>query len=173
VHNLLPAARHIFKLGPNALVIRRGKCGAMLVQLNRTFSVSAFPLKQVHDTTGTGDTFAGGFMGYLASVERAADAELWRAMDYSSVMGSFTVEKFGLDRLRTLERQEIHARAKHFYKMTQFTLQSLRGGAALVAQRKFLWNNRRSLPPDNAGTSMKFRAPKELLQLDLKTSPSR
>ena len=61
-------------------------------------------------------------MRYLASVKRADDAELRRAMVYGSVMGSFTVEKFGLDRLRTLKQHEIHARAKHFYKMTQFTI---------------------------------------------------
>src|SRR6266404_8247119 len=121
-HNLLLAARHIFKLGPKALVIKRGEYGAMLVHQNRTFSVPAFPLEKVHDPTGAGDAFAGGFMGYLASAKRADDAELRRAMVYGSVMGSFTVEKFGLDRLRTLKRAEIRARAKHFYKMTQFTL---------------------------------------------------
>jgi len=113
-HNLLLAARHIFTLGPKALVIKRGE--------NRTFNVPAFPLEQVHDPTGAGDTFAGGFMGYLASVRSANDAELRRAMVYGSVMGSFTVEKFGLDRLRTLKRSEITARAKHFHKMTQFTM---------------------------------------------------
>ena len=67
-HNLLRAARHIFKLGPKALVIKRGEHGAMLVHQNRMFSVPAFPLEEVHDPTGAGDTFAGGFMGYLASV---------------------------------------------------------------------------------------------------------
>jgi sugar/nucleoside kinase (ribokinase family) len=113
---------HIFKLGPKALVIKRGEHGAMLVHQNRAFSVPAFPLEQVHDPTGAGDTFAGGFMGYLASVGRTNDAELRRAMVYGSVMGSFTVEKFGLDRLRTLKRSEIRARARHFSKMTQFTL---------------------------------------------------
>jgi sugar/nucleoside kinase (ribokinase family) len=121
-HNLLLAARHIFKLGPKALVIKRGEYGAMLVHQNRTFNVPAFPLEKVHDPTGAGDTFAGGFMGYLASVPRAGDAELRRAMVYGSVMGSFTVEKFGLDRLKTLKRSEITARAKHFHKMTQFTM---------------------------------------------------
>jgi sugar/nucleoside kinase (ribokinase family) len=121
-HNLLVAARHIFKLGPKALVIKRGEYGAMLVHENRVFSVPAFPLEKVHDPTGAGDTFAGGFMGYLASVRRLGDAELRRAMVYGSVMGSFTVEKFGLDRLRELKRSEIHARARHFSKMTQFTL---------------------------------------------------
>jgi sugar/nucleoside kinase (ribokinase family) len=121
-HNLLRAARHIFTLGPKALVIKRGEYGAMLVHQNRTFNVPAFPLEQVHDPTGAGDTFAGGFMGYLASVRSANDAELRRAMVYGSVMGSFTVEKFGLDRLKTLKRSEITARARHFHKMTQFKM---------------------------------------------------
>jgi sugar/nucleoside kinase (ribokinase family) len=121
-HNLMRAARHIFKLGPKALVIKRGEYGAMLVHQNRAFSVPAFPLEQVHDPTGAGDSFAGGFMGYLASVRSRSDAELRRAMVYGSVMGSFTVEKFGLDRLRTLKRAEINARARHFARMTQFTL---------------------------------------------------
>jgi sugar/nucleoside kinase (ribokinase family) len=121
-HNLIRASRHIFKLGPKSLVIKRGEYGAMLVHQNRAFSVPAFPLEEVHDPTGAGDAFAGGFMGYLASVRGASDAELRRAMVYGSVMGSFTVEKFGLDRLRTLKRSEIRARARHFSKMTHFTL---------------------------------------------------
>jgi sugar/nucleoside kinase (ribokinase family) len=121
-HNLIRAARHIFKLGPKALVIKQGEYGAMLVHQNRAFSVPAFPLEEVHDPTGAGDTFAGGFMGYLASVRSKSDAELRRAMVYGSVLGSFTVEKFGLDRLRTLKRAEIRDRARHFAKMTQFTL---------------------------------------------------
>jgi sugar/nucleoside kinase (ribokinase family) len=121
-HNLMRAARHIFKMGPKALVIKRGEHGAMLVHQNRAFSVPAFPLEEVHDPTGAGDTFAGGFMGYLASIPGRSDAELRRAMVYGSVMGSFTVEKFGLDRLRTLKRSEIQARARHFAKMTQFTI---------------------------------------------------
>jgi len=121
-HNLLRAAQHIFKLGPKALVIKRGEYGAMLVYGNQVFSVPAFPLEQVHDPTGAGDTFAGGFMGYLASVGRTGPQELRRAMVYGSVMGSFTVEKFGLDRLRALKRAEILRRARHFSKLTQFTL---------------------------------------------------
>jgi sugar/nucleoside kinase (ribokinase family) len=121
-HNLLRAARHIFTLGPKALVIKRGEYGAMLVHGNHAFSVPAFPLEQVHDPTGAGDTFAGGFMGYLASVGRTGPAELRRAMVYGSVMGSFTVERFGLDRLRKLKRREIQTRARHFSRLTQFTL---------------------------------------------------
>jgi sugar/nucleoside kinase (ribokinase family) len=121
-HNLLRAAKHIFKLGPKALVIKRGEYGAMLVHQNRTFSVPAFMLDEVHDPTGAGDSFAGGFMGYLATVRKVDDAALRRAMVYGSVMGSFAVEKFGLDRLRALKKPEISARARQFHKMTQFSL---------------------------------------------------
>jgi sugar/nucleoside kinase (ribokinase family) len=121
-HNLLRAARHIFTLGPKALVIKRGEHGAMLVHQSRIFHVPAFPLEEVHDPTGAGDSFAGGFMGYLGTVRKLDDAALRRAMVYGSVMGSFAVEKFGVDRLRTLKKSEITARARLFHKMTQFSL---------------------------------------------------
>ena len=121
-HNLLRAARHIFKLGPHTLVVKRGEHGAMMVHNNSMFCVPAFPLEEVHDPTGAGDSFAGGFMGYLASVGRINNTALRRAMVYGSVMGSFAVERFGLDRLRRLTRREITARARHFRQLTQFTL---------------------------------------------------
>jgi sugar/nucleoside kinase (ribokinase family) len=121
-HNLLRAAKRIFKLGPSTLIIKRGEYGAMMVDKRGVFCVPAFPLEEPHDPTGAGDSFAGGFMGYLASVGNAGDMSLRRAMVYGSVMGSFTVEKFGLDRLKTLKRSEIHARARHFAKLTQFKL---------------------------------------------------
>jgi sugar/nucleoside kinase (ribokinase family) len=121
-HNLLRAARHIFRLGPRALVIKRGEYGAMLVHGTHVFCVPAFPLEEVHDPTGAGDSFAGGFMGYLAGVGRSSEADLRRAMVYGSVMGSFAVERFGLERLRAVTRKEIHARARHFLRLTQFTL---------------------------------------------------
>ncbi len=121
-HNLLRAARHIFRLGPRTLVIKRGEHGAMMVLKDSVFCVPAFPLEEVHDPTGAGDSFAGGFMGYLAKVGRVNDATLRRAMVYGSVMGSFAVERFGLDRLRKLARGEIAARARHFQRLTQFQL---------------------------------------------------
>jgi len=121
-HNLLRAAKHIFKMGPSTLVVKRGEYGAMMVDKRGVFCVPAFPLEEPHDPTGAGDSFAGGFMGYLASAGKANDLALRRAMVYGSVMGSFAVEKFGLDRLRALKKPEITARARHFYKMTQFTL---------------------------------------------------
>jgi sugar/nucleoside kinase (ribokinase family) len=121
-HNLLRAARRIFKMGPSTLVVKRGEYGAMMVDARGVFCVPAFPLEEPHDPTGAGDSFAGGFMGYLASAGHKTDGSLRRAMVYGSVLGSFTVEKFGLERLRTLTRREIHGRARHFAKLTQFKL---------------------------------------------------
>jgi sugar/nucleoside kinase (ribokinase family) len=121
-HNLLRAAKHIFTMGPKSLVVKRGEYGAMLVDKRGVFCVPAFPLEEPHDPTGAGDSFAGGFMGYLAGAGQQNDTALRRAMVYGSVMGSFTVEQFGLDRLRSLKRSEIHARARHFSKLTQFKL---------------------------------------------------
>jgi len=121
-HNLLRAARHIFSLGPRTLVIKRGEHGAMMVDKEGIFCVPAFPLEEVHDPTGAGDTFAGGFMGYLANQSNLSDAVLRRAMVYGSVLGSFAVERFGLERLRRVTRKEINARARHLAKLTQFRL---------------------------------------------------
>lgn len=121
-HNLLRAARHIFKMGPSTLVVKRGEYGAMLVDKSGVFCIPAFPLEEPHDPTGAGDSFAGGFMGYLAGVGSKSDAALRRAMVYGSVLGSFAVERFGLERLLSLKKGEIHARARHFAKLTQFKL---------------------------------------------------
>jgi sugar/nucleoside kinase (ribokinase family) len=109
-------------MGPSTLVVKRGEYGAMLVDKRGVFCVPAFPLEEPHDPTGAGDSFAGGFMGYLAGAGKVNDTSLRRAMVYGSVLGSFTVEKFGLDRLRKLKNKEIHARARHFSKLTQFKL---------------------------------------------------
>ena len=121
-HNLLLAARHIFKLGPKTLIVKRGEYGAMMVDKRGVFCVPAFPLEEPHDPTGAGDSFAGGFMGYLAGCGSSNDAALRRAMVYGSVLGSFAVEEFGPERLRKLKLKEIHARARHFLKLTQFKL---------------------------------------------------
>ena len=121
-HNLLRAAKHIFKMGPSILVVKRGEYGAMMVDKRGVFCLPAFPLEEPHDPTGAGDSFAGGFMGYLAGAGSTNDAALRRAMVYGSVLGSFTVERFGLERLLKLKKPEIHARARHFLKLTQFKL---------------------------------------------------
>lgn len=121
-HNLLRAAQRIFKMGPQTLVIKRGEHGALMVHNRFIFSVPAFPLEEVHDPTGAGDSFAGGFMGYLASAARVNETTLRRAMVYGSVMGSFAVERFGVERLKHLTRREIQGRARKFERLTAFKL---------------------------------------------------
>lgn len=121
-HNLTRAARDIFKMGPKILVIKRGEHGALLVHRDFLFAAPAYPLDEVHDPTGAGDSFAGGFMGYLAGTGRVNEKSLRRAMIYGSVMGSFACERFGVERLTTLRLSEIKARARRFSKLTSFTL---------------------------------------------------
>ena len=121
-YNLLRAAKHIFKMGPSALVVKRGEYGAMMVDKHGVFCIPGFPLEEPHDPTGAGDSFAGGFMGFLAGAGSTNDASLRRAIVYGSVLGSFAVERFGLERLLKLKKAEIHARARHFAKLTQFKL---------------------------------------------------
>jgi sugar/nucleoside kinase (ribokinase family) len=121
-HNLLRAAKAIFKMGPSTLVIKRGEHGAMMVHGDSVFCVPAYPLDEIHDPTGAGDSFAGGFMGYLASAGRINANSLRLAMVYGSVLGSFAVEKFGLERLLKLKRREITDRVRHFHKLTTFKL---------------------------------------------------
>jgi sugar/nucleoside kinase (ribokinase family) len=121
-HNLFRAAKHVFKMGPKTLIIKRGEHGALMVHDGFIFSVPAFPLEEVHDPTGAGDTFAGGFMGYLASKGRINEQTLRSAMVYGSVLASFTVEKFGVQRLAKVTRKEISARARQFARLTAFKL---------------------------------------------------
>ena len=120
--NLMRAAKHVFKMGPRTLVIKRGEHGALMVHNNFLFSVPGFPLEEVHDPTGAGDSFAGGFMGYLAGEGRINDQTLRRAMVYGSVLGSFAVERFGVERLTRLTRREVTERARRFLKLTTFEL---------------------------------------------------
>ncbi|MGH9689738.1 MAG: PfkB family carbohydrate kinase [Candidatus Acidiferrales bacterium] len=121
-HNLLRAAKHVFKMGPRTLVIKRGEHGALMVHDKFMFSVPAFPLEEVRDPTGAGDSFAGGFMGYLSRVGRVNEQTLRRAMVYGSVLGSFAVERFGVERLTKLKRSEIDHRARRFAHLTSFKL---------------------------------------------------
>ena len=121
-HNLFRAAKHVFEMGPRTLVIKRGEHGALMVHNKFIFSVPAFPLEEVHDPTGAGDSFAGGFMGYLAAAGHINQRTLRSAMVYGSVLGSFAVERFGVERLTHLKRNEITRRARLFSKLTSFRL---------------------------------------------------
>lgn len=118
--NLKRAATEIRALGPRAVVIKRGAYGACLFKESTIFFVPGYPLEQVHDPTGAGDTFAGGFMGCLARSGDLSDAGLRRALVYGSVMASFAVEEFGVSRLLRLQKQEIEGRFREFKSMTHF-----------------------------------------------------
>ena len=119
--NLRRAAARIIEMGPSSLVIKRGEYGAVLFQNGCHFIAPGYLLDRVFDPTGAGDSFAGGFIGYLAGTGGKIDfAELRRAVIYGSVMGSFCCEKFGVDRFRTLTRDEIEARYQEFQSSTAF-----------------------------------------------------
>lgn len=118
--SIYKAARAIMDLGLKAVVIKRGEYGATLFTRDGYFVVPAYPLESVFDPTGAGDTFAGGFMGYLASHSEITDDILRRAMIYGSVMASFNVEKFGTERVDALDYPEINERFKAFKQMTHF-----------------------------------------------------
>lgn len=118
--NIHKAAKKIMELGPRAVVLKRGEHGATLFTRDGYFVVPAYPLESVFDPTGAGDTFAGGFMGYLASHSEITDEVLRRACVYGSVMASFNVEKFGTERVDALDYPEINERFKAFKQMTHF-----------------------------------------------------
>ena len=118
--NIHRAARKLMDFGLRALVIKRGEYGATLFTDNSFFYAPAYPLESVFDPTGAGDTFAGGFMGYLASQAEITDESLRRAMIYGSVMASFNVEKFGTERVDELDYPEINKRFRDFKQMTHF-----------------------------------------------------
>lgn len=118
--NIHKAAKIILDYGLKAVVIKRGEYGATLFTKDSYFVVPAYPLESVFDPTGAGDTFAGGFMGYLASQKEITDETLRRAMIYGSVMASFNVEEFGTERVDRLEYNEINQRFRDFKRMTHF-----------------------------------------------------
>ena len=118
--NLIKAARKILSEGPRALVVKRGEYGAALFTPDTYFAIPAYPLESVFDPTGAGDTFAGGFMGYLDSRETIDEAAMRRAMIFGSVMASFNVEEFGTERVRRLTHAEINERFRAFKQMTHF-----------------------------------------------------
>ncbi|HYY99054.1 MAG TPA: PfkB family carbohydrate kinase [Pyrinomonadaceae bacterium] len=118
--NLIKAARKILSWGPRALVIKRGEYGAAMFTKDSYFAIPAYPLETVFDPTGAGDTFAGGFMGYLASHQEIDEDTLRRAIIFGSVMASFNVEEFGTDRVRRLTHEEINLRFRDFKRMTHF-----------------------------------------------------
>lgn len=118
--NLHRAAAKVREMGPKTLIVKRGEYGAAMFGDAGYFAIPAYPLESVFDPTGAGDTFAGGFMGYLASHENIDDATMRRAMIFGSVMASFNVEEFGTERVARLTYDEINERFRTFKRMTHF-----------------------------------------------------
>jgi len=122
-YSLVKAALKIHKMGPQYVVIKKGENGALLFNNGDVFFAPALPLEDIFDPTGAGDTFAGGFIGYLASTHDVSFENMKRAVIYGSNFASFCVEKFGTERMQNLSQNEIQARLKEFKQLTQFDIE--------------------------------------------------
>ena len=122
-YSLVKAANSILKMGPSHLVIKKGEHGALLFHKEQIFFAPALPLEEVFDPTGAGDTFAGGFAGYLAATENVSFDNLKNAVIQGSNLASFSVEKFGTERLENLEKEEVLTRLNTFKTLTQFDIE--------------------------------------------------
>ncbi len=118
--NLVKVAKKILARGPKHLIVKRGEYGVLMFNEKQVFGAPAFPLEEVRDPTGAGDTFAGGFLGYLAATGNRSPEAIRQAIIFGSVMASFTVEAFSLDRLKILDYKEIESRYKAFKQLTHF-----------------------------------------------------
>ena len=118
--NLIKAGRRLLTMGPSVLVLKKGEHGALVFSRDFVFGIVAYPAENVVDPTGAGDTFAGGFLGYLDQVGRITPREIRRAAVYGSVMASFIIEDFGIERFRTLRPRDIQARFEAFKKLEAF-----------------------------------------------------
>jgi sugar/nucleoside kinase (ribokinase family) len=121
-YSLVKAAQKILKMGPSTLVIKKGEHGALLFNKNEVFFAPALPLEEVFDPTGAGDSFAGGFIGYLAKTQDISFENMKRAIIFGSAMASFTVEKFGTERLIGLSQKNVSDRVQEFVDLVQFDI---------------------------------------------------
>lgn len=122
-YSLVKAAKKILNMGPKYLIIKKGEHGALLFHENQVFSAPALPLAEVFDPTGAGDTFAGGFIGYLAKVGTINFNNMKNAIIYGSALASFCVEKFGTERILNLTEAEVAGRIQEFVKLSAFTIE--------------------------------------------------
>jgi len=122
-YSLVKAAQKIHRMGPKYVVIKKGEHGALLFHNGEVFFAPALPLEEIFDPTGAGDTFAGGFVGYLAETENVSFNNLRNAVIHGSNLASFCVEKFGTERMQNLSKQEIERRLNQFKQLTQFDIE--------------------------------------------------
>lgn len=123
-YSLVKAAKKIMGMGPKFLIIKKGEHGALLFHGEKVFFAPALPLEDVFDPTGAGDTFAGGFIGYLASTNDISFENMKRAVIHGSAMASFCVEKFGTERMLDLEASEVEARVQKFVELVNFSVEA-------------------------------------------------
>lgn len=121
-YSLVKAARKILAMGPKYLIIKKGEHGALLFHDGKVFSAPALPLEEVFDPTGAGDTFAGGFIGYIAKTGDISYEGMKRAIIYGSAMASFCVEKFGSERINDLTETELNSRLQEFVSLAKFEI---------------------------------------------------
>jgi len=121
-YSLVKAARSILKMGPKFLIIKKGEHGALLFHENHVFCAPALPLEEVFDPTGAGDTFAGGFIGYLAKTKDISFENMKTAIIVGSALASFCVEKFGPERLKEVTKEDINTRLKEFVQLANFDI---------------------------------------------------
>ena len=122
-YSLVKAARVIEKMGPKYVVIKKGEHGALLFHEEQVFFAPALPLEEVFDPTGAGDTFAGGFSGYLTKTDDISFENMKKAIIHASNLASFCVEKFGTERMESLKRDEVQRRLQQFRELTQFEIE--------------------------------------------------
>lgn len=122
-YSLVKAAAKIHEMGPRFVVIKKGEHGALLFHNGEMFYAPALPLESVFDPTGAGDTFAGGFAGYLAETQDYTFENLKKAIIYGSILASFSVEKFGTERMQQISESDIHKRLEQFKQLTQFKIE--------------------------------------------------
>ncbi|GAA3643944.1 PfkB family carbohydrate kinase [Flavivirga jejuensis] len=121
-YSLVVAARKIHNMGPKYVVIKKGEHGALLFHNDNVFYAPALPLEEVFDPTGAGDTFAGGFAGYIAKTGDTSFENMKNAVIYGSTLASFCVERFGTERIQDLSKEEVHQRLLQFKELTQFEI---------------------------------------------------
>jgi len=121
-YSLVKASKVIRAMGPKYLIIKKGEHGALLFHGENVFFAPALPLEEVFDPTGAGDTFAGGFMGYLASTDDISFDNMKRAIINGSALASFCVEKFGTERLMTITKEDLENRIEKFVALTNFDI---------------------------------------------------
>lgn len=122
-YSLVKAAKKILSMGPKTLIIKKGEHGALLFNQNNVFFAPALPLEDVFDPTGAGDAFAGGFAGYLAKTKNYSFENMKRAIIYGSALASFTVEKFGVERISELSQKDLAHRLEVFKTLTNFDIE--------------------------------------------------